>query len=103
MLQQNNTHEYPSVPEGCTTMMIGETLLIMGQTSLYTAQDAPLDTRSWWEQAIYAIIMVAHNKAEDLWHWLYYRAQRFAPPRSFRPSTINGPISVQMQKVPKTT
>ena len=37
--------------------------------------------RHWYHRAIYRVLMYAHDRAEDLWHWLYRISRRFEPER----------------------
>jgi len=34
-----------------------------------------------WRQCLYRSLMWLSDKAESFWHWTYYKAQEFAPPR----------------------
>lgn len=37
--------------------------------------------RRWYRRLIYRVLMYAHDRTEDLWHWLYRVSRRFEPER----------------------
>lgn len=66
------TVTFPELPDGADSW------------AMYVARpvsEPVTDNRSWFARSVYTVLMFVHDKAESLWHWCYYKAQRFAPPR----------------------
>ncbi len=49
---------------------------------LYTEYRSPIgrDPWAWYNRIIWRLLMWAHDRAENLWHWLWRIAQRFKEP-----------------------
>lgn len=46
--------------------------------------EAVPDNRSWYQKAMYRVLMWAHTHTESLWHWCYYKSRQYAKPEMRR-------------------
>lgn len=43
--------------------------------------DSPADERTYYQKAVYRLLMWLHGYAESIWHWAYYKSLKYQAPQ----------------------